>query len=101
MIILVGLMVNVGFSVFNRLGDGADLTRTVGGAAYAIFGAIILIIGILQLLTGIFAWRGSGAARVMGSVLILGSAQGSATSRGGRCMACHLSSTGHARRRGR
>jgi hypothetical protein len=45
---------------------GIDLDALSAGVA--VFGVILLVLGIVQLLAGVFAWRGSGAARVLGVI---------------------------------
>ena len=52
------------------LGD-VRFADIAGGLIFA-FGIVILVVAILELLTGIFAWRGSGVARILGILYGLG-----------------------------
>ena len=45
--------------------DFGDLGNAVAGILF-VFGIAILVIAIVEVLVGIFAWRGSGLARVLG-----------------------------------
>ena len=64
---VLGAFVVLGGSVIRNIGGGDSVSTAVGGAV-AIFGVIIVLIAILQLLSGIFGWRGAGPARVLGVI---------------------------------
>jgi hypothetical protein len=70
LIIVGGLFAIVGGAAIRDIGDIGDTAGfgdAVGGAL-AILGVILVVIGVLQLLSGLFAWRGSSGGRVGGII---------------------------------
>jgi hypothetical protein len=67
LITLAGLLILVGGAALRDIGDSAGFGDAIGTAA-AVFGIIIAVIGVLQLLSGLFAWRGSGGGRAGGII---------------------------------
>jgi len=70
---LIGLLALVAGELFRQLFENArmegleegQLANFVGGAIIAI-GVVILVVAVLEVLVGLFAWRGSGFARLLG-----------------------------------
>jgi hypothetical protein len=69
-IVLAGVIVVAGGAAIGGLAGGQTFGNAVAGIA-AVFGVIILTIGVLHILSGIGAWRGAGIARVMGIILAI------------------------------
>ncbi len=67
LISLGGLAIVAGGGVLTAIDDQSGFADAVGGAI-AVFGVVIVVIGALQLLAGIGAWRGSGVGRVLGVI---------------------------------
>jgi hypothetical protein len=67
LLILGGLVVLVGGAALRDIRDTAGLGDAIGGAM-AVLGIIIAVIGVLQLLSGLFAWRGSSGGRAGGII---------------------------------
>jgi hypothetical protein len=65
--ILFGLLVLLGGAALRDIGDSAGFGQAVGGAV-AVLGIVLAVIGALQLLSGLFAWRGSGGGRAGGII---------------------------------
>jgi hypothetical protein len=70
---LVGGLAMIGGGVFRTMFRDAgfegleqgQLADILGGAIFAV-GLVILVVAIVEVAVGIFAWRGSGVARLMG-----------------------------------
>ena len=69
--ILVGAVLTfIGRTFFGNADTRPDLGIDLDAlsAGIAVFGVVLLVLGIVQLLAGVFAWRGSGAGRVLGII---------------------------------
>jgi hypothetical protein len=62
----LALIVLVGFA--KSLGDQTGISGLgdLAGGVLAIFGIVILAVALVEIATGLFAWRGTGFARVVG-----------------------------------
>jgi hypothetical protein len=65
---IVGAIVVIGGAAFSGNSEIPGFGRALAGAV-AVFGVIILIIGVLHALAGIGSWRGAGVARVLAIIL--------------------------------
>ncbi len=68
-ITLGGLLFILGGAILTSVG-GSEFGAIAGGAV-AFVGAIILTIGILQVLAGIGSWRGAGVGRVLAIIVAI------------------------------
>jgi hypothetical protein len=71
LLILFGLLAIVGGTVIRDITNSSSDSSGLGdffGGAVAVIGIIIAFIGVLQLLSGLFAWRGSGGGRAGGII---------------------------------
>jgi len=63
-----GIFENVDPSAYEGSGLTADQVASLAGTFIVFGGAIVVVIGVLQLLAGIGSWRGAGIARVTGII---------------------------------
>jgi hypothetical protein len=67
-VIIGALFVILGRALTGNNSVFDDTLGDVAGVAFVVLGAIIVVFFGLQFLAGIFAWRGSGVARVIGVI---------------------------------
>jgi hypothetical protein len=84
---LGGVLLLLGGAVVKNLGDqtGVAAFGDLVGGVVAVFGIVVLVIGIVQIFGGIGSWRGREWGRVIGLIYgVLGFLFGLAAAAGGR-----------------